>query len=85
MRCIEGPGLSPAPLYTFNENGYRGNQMGDLKVQVSCKDCGRERIIEPLSPIIPIIGSFSCLSDGPESAAKKCSCGCEAFFVLKIL
>ena len=35
--------------------------------------------------IIPIIGHYSCLSDGPESEAKKCSCGCEAFFVLVIL
>jgi len=59
--------------------------MGDLKVQVRCKDCGRERTIEPVSLIIPIIGHNSCLSDGAESEAKKCSCGCEAFFVLTIL
>jgi hypothetical protein len=59
--------------------------MGDLKVRVACKDCGRERTIEPASQIIPIIGSYSCLSDGEESEAKKCSCGCEAFFVLVIL
>lgn len=59
--------------------------MGDLKLQVKCKDCGRERAIEPESQVIPIIGGFSCLSDGQESEAKKCHCGCEAFFVLKIL
>ena len=59
--------------------------MGDLKVSVSCKDCGRERVIEPESQIIPIIGHFSCLSDGTESEAKKCPCGCEAFFVLAML
>ena len=58
--------------------------MGDLKVRVACKDCGRERDIEPMSPIIPIIGGFSCISDGPESEAKKCSCGCEAFFVVSM-
>jgi hypothetical protein len=59
--------------------------MGDLKVQVSCKDCGRERVIEPVSLIIPIIGGFSCISDGTESEEKKCTCGCQAFFVLTIL
>jgi hypothetical protein len=59
--------------------------MGDLKVLVRCKDCGRERIIEPVSQIIPMVGYFSCLSDGPESEAKKCSCGCEAFFVVVII
>jgi hypothetical protein len=59
--------------------------MGDLKVLVRCKDCGRERVIEPMSQILPIVGHFSCLSDGPESEAKKCPCGCEAFFVLVIL
>jgi hypothetical protein len=59
--------------------------MGDLKVQVRCKDCGKQRSIEPTSQIIPIIGHFSCLSDGEESTLKKCSCGCEAFFVLGII
>jgi hypothetical protein len=59
--------------------------MSDLKVLVRCKDCTRDRTIVPESHIIPIIGGFSCLSDGQESEAKKCTCGCEAFFVLKIL
>ncbi len=59
--------------------------MGDLKVQVQCKDCGKQRSIEPISQIIPIVGGFSCLSDGEESTAKKCDCGCEAFFVFKYI
>lgn len=59
--------------------------MGDLKVQVRCKDCGRERVIEPVTLIIPIVGGFSCISDGAESEEKKCTCGCQAFFVLTIL
>jgi hypothetical protein len=59
--------------------------MGDLKVIVSCKDCGKERAIEPVSQIIPIIGGYSCISDGPESEEKKCPCGGQAFFVIAIL
>lgn len=59
--------------------------MGDLKVVVGCKDCRKQRMIEPKSSIIPILGHYSCLSDGAESAEKKCSCGCEAFFVLGII
>ena len=59
--------------------------MSDLKVQVRCKDCDKERVIEPASPIIPIVGGFCCLSEGKESEAKKCSCGSEAFFVINIV
>jgi hypothetical protein len=59
--------------------------MADLEVQVRCKDCGKQRLIEPMSQIIPIIGRSSCLSDGEESAKKKCFCGSEAFFVLGII
>ena len=59
--------------------------MGDLKVLVSCKDCGRERVIEPVTMIIPIVGGYSCISDGAESEEKRCPCGCQAFFVLAIL
>jgi hypothetical protein len=56
--------------------------MGDLKLLVKCKDCGRERTIEPVSMIIPIIGGYSCISDGTESEEKKCACGGQAFYVL---
>jgi hypothetical protein len=59
--------------------------MGDLKVLVSCKDCRQERVIEPETLIIPIVGGFSCISDGAESEEKKCTCGCQAFFVIGIL
>ena len=59
--------------------------MDKLKVLVRCKDCGKERALEASSPIIPIVGGFSCISDGPESGACRCPCGCEAFYVLRLL
>ncbi len=56
-----------------------------VKVLVRCRDCGKERTIEPMSPIIPIVGGSSCLSDGKESTAMRCPCGCEAFHAIKII
>jgi len=61
------------------------NRMDKLKVLVRCKDCGKERTLEVSSPIIPVIGGFSCISDGRESEASRCTCGCEAFYVLRLL
>lgn len=59
--------------------------MNRLSMKVGCMDCGRVRALEAESPIIPIVGGYSCLSDGIESSAKKCICGCEAFLVLELI
>ena len=59
--------------------------MGELKMRIRCRDCGDEWTIEPQSPIIPIVDGSSCLSDGKESTAKRCRCGCEAFRVIQIM
>jgi hypothetical protein len=56
--------------------------MDSRKVRVRCKDCGRQRAIEVSSMLIPIIGSFFCISDGRESEANRCPCGCEAFDII---
>ena len=58
--------------------------MAGIKVRVRCRDCGSERVIEPMSVIIPIVGDCSCLCDGAESTAMRCPCGCEAFRVLRL-
>ncbi len=58
--------------------------MSGLKVRVLCKDCDRERTIEAVSQILPIVGNHYCLSDGKESESKKCACGCEAFLIVSI-
>jgi hypothetical protein len=58
--------------------------MSGLKVRVLCKDCDRERIIDAVSQIIPIVGNYYCLSDGKDSESNRCACGCEAFHVVSI-
>ena len=58
--------------------------MSGLTARVRCKDCDRERTIEVVSHIIPIVGDFYCISDGRESEANRCACGGEAFHVVSI-
>lgn len=51
-----------------------------LGIEVQCKDCGKIRVVNATSPVVPLVDGSFCLCDANEG---KCECGCEAFYVLK--
>lgn len=56
--------------------------MDTLKARICCRDCGREQDVEFISPIVPLVDGSCCASLDEDK--KQCTCGCEAFHVLKV-